>query len=115
MAADGTSPVPLPYSPDKSLIGYMEKGQQTAGDPGPIEAREPAVASPAPNPAEREAAVDALKNMIGLGETFARKACEECGMEFSGTSIDTRCIFPGASGERPVRAAAQEAGTGRDR
>ena len=30
-------PVPLPYSPDKSLIGYMEKGQRTAWDPGPIE------------------------------------------------------------------------------
>ena len=33
----GRLPVPLPYSPDKSLIGYMEKGQRTAWDPGPIE------------------------------------------------------------------------------
>ena len=29
----GRLPVPLPYSPDKSLIGYMEKGQRTAWDP----------------------------------------------------------------------------------
>ena len=29
-------PVPLPYSPDKSLIGYIEQGQKSA-DPGPIQ------------------------------------------------------------------------------
>ena len=84
-------PVPLPYSPDKSLIGYMEKGQQL-GDPGPIELANRRWRT-APNPAEREAAFDALKNMIGLGETFARKACEDCGMEFSGTSIDLAASF----------------------
>ena len=32
----GRLPVPLPYSPDKSLIGYTEKGQKPS-DPGPIQ------------------------------------------------------------------------------
>ena len=118
----GRLPVPLPYSPDKSLIGYMEKGQKgersiavsgnltgiastgdgavnlggTAITIGAGTASEAVLAwlangwRTAADPAQREVAFDALKTALD-GDTFTRRACPDCGMEFAGTAdaIDT--------------------------
>ena len=83
-------PVPLPYSPDKSLIGYMEKGKKPT-DPGPIEVGGRSV-SVSGNLTGIASTGDGAANVIYAGGTVATVIAWGGGAGGSSSSLDSMAL-----------------------